>query len=111
MLNMLARFSTCRAEHDPVDQQLSPDLVLFVNHPFGQNAVGPETGRNQKQQAGPEQETALPFQAGLAQSAFYGLVGHDFRILRQFSLFCQRKKRLYLRVPLALPVPSKERLT
>jgi len=68
-----------------IDQQLTPDLVLFVNHPLGQNAVRPETGGNQKQQASPEQEAALPFQTGLAQSAFYGLVGHDFRILRYFS--------------------------
>jgi hypothetical protein len=79
-------------EHDAIDQQLSSNLVLFVNHPFGQDAVGPETGGNKEQQAGPEQEAALPFQTGLAQSAFYGPVRHDFHILRELSTICQRKR-------------------
>ena len=60
------QFLPMPGEHDPIDQQSARDPVLLIDHSLGQDAVHPETGGDQQQQAGPEQEAALPLQAGFA---------------------------------------------
>src|SRR5262249_42715660 len=49
---------------------------LVVRQVLGLVGVQPEAGRDQQQDAGPEQEAALALQAGLAEQAFEGAVRH-----------------------------------
>ena len=55
-------------QHALIDQQPARVPVLLVDHLLGLPAVPPETGGDQQQQARPEQEAALPLQAGFAEA-------------------------------------------
>src|SRR5262249_22156546 len=50
-----------------VGQEATGRDVLVISEVFRPMCVPPEAGREQQKNAGPEKETALPLQAGLAQ--------------------------------------------
>ena len=72
--------------HHLIDQQATGIPVLPVDHFLGLAAVPPETGGNQQQQTRPEQETAFPLQAGLAEYAFDRTIRHGAILGKQWNV-------------------------
>src|SRR5262249_26552272 len=57
-------------------------LRLLVGQVFRVPVVPPEAAGDEQQRGGAEQEAALTLQAGLAEQAFEGAVGHSSTMLR-----------------------------
>ena len=89
LVRMLLGAAMLQQQH-LVGQQRPGVAVLFVNEAVGADAVEPEAGGDEDQQAGPEQEAALPFEARFPEHGFDGAIGHGPLILRRLPHRRQR---------------------